>query len=114
MSMNYRGVGSETGGVILMLLGVAGFFLDFESTMRLVIFVLIYFGVRDLVTPYNGRPPSIFVLVIGVWMAISAYPLVSLDWTTSWPLLIVLVGLSLIFDGVVESAEPAMPQAEGK
>ena len=114
MLTSFRGIGSETGGVVLMVLGVAGFFLERGDVARLLTFLVIYFGVRDLVAPYDGRRPSILVLVIGIWLAISAYGIFRFDFLNSWPLLVVLVGLSLIFDGIVEGSTVGSPQAEGK
>ena len=111
---SFRGIGSETGGVALMVFGVAGFFLGNWEVARLLTFLVIYFGVRDLVVPYDGRRPSILVLAIGIWLAISAYEIFGFDSLNSWPLLVVLIGLSLIFDGIVDANGVGSPQAEGK
>ncbi len=114
MLTSFRGIGSETGGVVLIVLGGAGLFLEPASVARLITLLVVYFGIRDLVTPYDGRSPSILILVVGVWSLISAYEIFGFDFLNSWPLLVVLVGLSLIFDGIVDGSRVDSPQAEGK
>ena len=101
MSSSFRGVGSETGSVMLIILGVAGYLVAPMSVARLLTLFVIYFGVRDLVTPADGRTPSILVLVIGAWAALSAYGIFGLDFLNSWPLLVVLIGLAIVVQSLV-------------
>jgi hypothetical protein len=101
MFTSFRGVGSETGGVMLIILGVAGYLVAPLSVARLLTLFIIYFGVREVVAPAAGRAPSILMLVIGVWAALSAYGILGFDFLNSWPLLVVLVGLALIVQSLV-------------
>ena len=113
MPQIFRGIGSETGGVVLILLGVAGFFMELRDVANLLTLVVIYYGVRDLVAPYQ-RPPSIMVLVVGAWLALNAYEIFMLGFTKpeSWPLLIVLIGIAFIYDGLVDDGADE-PQVQG-
>src|SRR5581483_10397816 len=104
MSLHVRGVGSETGGVMLMLLGVAGYLLEPLGVVRLLTLCVVYLGARDLFAPADGSAPSIFVLVIGVWMAISAYGIFGFGFLNSWPLLVVLIGVALIVQSLVDGS----------
>lgn len=112
MSTSFRGVGSTIGSVMLVILGVAGYLLEPVNVARLLTVFVIFFGARDLVSPPPGRAPSIVVLVIGAWAALTAYGIFSLDFLNSWPLLIVLLGIALVFqslvagNGVGQQAEP--------
>ena len=84
MDNSFRGIGSETGGVVLIVLGAAGLFLEPAGVTRLITFVVIHYGIRDLVTPYDGRSPSILILVVGIWSPISAYEIFGFDFLNSW------------------------------
>lgn len=99
---SFRGIGSDLGGALLIALGAAGFILDPWHVARLLTIVVIGFGFRDLFDPYDGRSPSILVLVIGIWSAISAYGIWRFDFLNSWPLLVTLVGIALIFQAIVD------------
>ena len=114
MSSSFRGVGSETGSVMLMILGVAGYLVAPMSVARLLTLFVIYFGIRDLVAPGDGRAPSILVLLIGVWAALSAYGIFGFDFLNSWPPLVVLIGLAIVVQsliGAVRAHSPAEPQS---
>lgn len=102
MKTSFRGIGSETGALVLIVLGAAGFILAPADVARLLTIVVVGYGVRDLFTPYDGRSPSILVLVIGIWSAISAYGIWRFDFLNSWALLVTLVGLALIFQAIVD------------
>jgi hypothetical protein len=113
MSTSVRGVGSETGGVMLVILGFAGYLVTPLSVARLLTIFIVYFGVRDVVTPLEGQAPSILVLVIGIWAALSAYGIFGFDFLNSWPLLVVLVGIAIIVNSLIAAARapsPAGPQ----
>lgn len=100
---SFRGIGSDLGGALLIALGAAGFILEPWHVARLLTIVVIGFGARDLLDPYDGRSPSILVLMIGIWSAISAYGIWRFDFLNSWPLLVALVGLALIFQAIVDA-----------
>lgn len=99
----FRGIGSDLGGALLIALGAAGFILEPWHVARLLTIVVIGFGARDLFDPYDDRSPSILVLMIGIWSAISAYGIWRFDFLNSWPLLVTLVGLALIFQAIVDA-----------
>ncbi len=114
MFSSFRGVGSETGSVMLIILGVAGYLVAPMSVARLLTLFVIYFGVRDLVAPADGRAPGILVLVIGIWAALSAYGIFGFDLLNSWPLLVVLIGLAIAVQsliGAVRARAQAEPQS---
>ena len=48
----------------------------------------------------------------GIWLLITTTGFLEFDFTNSWPLLVVLIGLGLIIDGVVNAARP-QPQLPG-
>jgi len=103
MVSSFRGVGSETGSVMLIILGVAGYLVAPLNVARLLTLFVIYFGLRDLVAPADGHAPSILVLVIGVWAALSAYGIFGFDFLNSWPLLVVLIGLAIVVQSLMSA-----------
>jgi uncharacterized membrane protein HdeD (DUF308 family) len=110
-----RGVGAETGGVMLIVAGVAFAverFTPIEGVWRWLPLFVIYLAARDLRLPPPGRRPSVVPLLSGIWLLITTIGFLGFDLLNSWPLLIVLVGLGLIVDGIVY-AERAAPQAPG-
>ncbi len=70
--------------------------------------LVICIGLVHLVRPGSGRP-SIFLLLVGIWLQISTLELFSLGFGDSWPLLIIFVGASLVFDAALAGrfGEPA-------
>ena len=70
--------------------------------------VVICIGLVHLVRPGSGRP-SIFLLLGGIWLQISTLELFGLGFGDSWPLLIIFVGASLVFDAAFAGrfGEPA-------
>lgn len=101
MSTSSRGVGTGTGSVMLMIVGVAGYLLAPVGVARLLTLFVVYLGARDVVAPAPGQPPNTLMLAIGIWAALSAYGFFGLDFLNSWPLLIVLVGVSVIVQSFV-------------
>jgi len=67
---------------------------------RLWPLVVICIGLVHLVRPDSGRP-SIFLLLVGIWLQISTLELFGLDFGQSWPLLIIFVGASFVFDAAI-------------
>ena len=108
--------GSLTGGLILMAIGTA-FLLErydvvsMRRIWRLWPMILIWLGLMNLVYPKGGRR-SIFLLLIGVWLQISVFELWGLDFGDSWPLLIIFLGASFIFDSMM-SPGPLRPRRRG-
>jgi hypothetical protein len=96
MSTSFRGIGSETASVMLIIVGIAGYLLAPANVARLLTLFVIYLGARDIVAPLPARAPSTLMLLIGIWAALTAYGIFGLNFLNSWPLLIVLVGVSVI------------------
>jgi hypothetical protein len=98
-----RGVGPETGGVMLILAGLAFAlerFTAVDGVWRWLPLFAIYLAVRD----FRSAPPSDRTLVpmlCAIWLQVSAIELFGFDFLNSWPLLVVLVGLGLVIDGIV-------------
>lgn len=95
-------------GLLIILLGAAFFlerldYFDLREVWRFWPTVLIAVGLLQAVRPGNGRP-SIFLLLMGVWLQISTLELWGLGWGDSWPLLIMFIGASLVFDATVGRA----------
>jgi hypothetical protein len=105
MSLRTRGVGAETGGVMLIIAGVA-FWLEritpLAGVWRWLPLFVIYVGARDFREPLPGEPRTILPLLVGIWLQVSAIGFLGFDFLNSWPLLIVLSGLGLIIDGIIE------------
>jgi hypothetical protein len=112
MSTSVRGIGTATASVMLAIIGVAGYLLAPVNVARLLTLFVVYLGARDVMAPAPGRAPNTLLLMVGIWAALSAYGFFGLDFLNSWPLLIVLVGVSVIVQsfisgsGVRSGAEP--------
>jgi hypothetical protein len=104
MSASSRGIGSDTASVMLVVTGIAGYLLDPVQVVRLLTLFVIYLGARDVVAPQSGDSPRTLLLMIGIWAALSAYGFFGLDFLTSWPLLIVLIGVSVILQSFISRA----------
>lgn len=63
--------------------------------------ILIVLGLVKLVRPDGGRR-SIFLLLLGIWLQISTLELYGLGFSDSWPLLIIFIGASFVFDAIVD------------
>jgi hypothetical protein len=105
MSNAVRGVGPVTGGVMLILAGVAFAmerFAPVGNVWQWLPLFVVYLAARDLRNAPAGAPRTIVPLLFGVWLQISAVRLFGLDFLNAWPLLIVFVGLGLVIDGLME------------
>ncbi len=105
------------GGLVpgLVMIAVGTMFLlerfGYVSTgqvLRLWPLLVISAGLARLVRPGCGRP-NIFLLLVGIWLQISTLELFGLGFGDSWPLLIIFVGASLVFDAAIAGrfGEPA-------
>ena len=64
---------------------------------------VIWIGLVQLFKPDRGRR-SIFVLLIGIWLQINTLELFGLDFSNSWPLVIIAVGASFVFDSLLKGS----------
>ena len=118
MPVRVRGVGPETGGVMLIIAGAAFTlerFTSIENVWQWLPLFLIYLAVRDL----RGRPSeqarTTVPLLFGIWLQICAIDFFGFDFLNGWPLLVVLVGLGLVIDGLIsgEHAGQRMRHGDG-
>ncbi len=108
MGRNRRYGGGLFPGVVLIVVGII-FLLertDLKSMPQLWRFwplFLIWIGLVQLIKPAGGQR-SIFVLLIGIWLQISTLELFGLDFSNSWPLAIIAVGASFVFDSLLRGS----------
>ncbi len=100
-----RDLGGLIPGLILIAVGLAFLLERFDVISigyiwRLWPLVLIIIGFTHLLRPEGGRR-SIFLLLLGVWLQINVLELWGLDFGDSWPLLIMFIGASFVFDALV-------------
>ena len=108
MARNRRYGGGLFPGVVLMVVG-ALFLLDRADLMSMPQLwqfwplFSIWIGLVQLIKPDGGRR-SIFLLLIGIWLQISTLELFGLDFSDSWPLAIIAVGASFVFDSLLRGS----------
>jgi hypothetical protein len=107
--------GAVAAGVVLLVLGVL-LLLDTTGTVRIQAgpliapMVLIAMGATVLLdggSPTNAKggrrsrgTGGFFLIGIGVWMLVSQTHLFGLSYRTSWPLLLILMGLMTAIRGI--------------
>jgi hypothetical protein len=66
------------------------------------------------------RGGGIWLIAVGIWMQISNLELFGLDWSSSWPILLILVGAGMVLQAIIDGAtrkrgseggDPHAPQA---
>ena len=108
MARNRRYGGGLFSGVALIAVCVA-FLLErtdvmsMSQTLRFWPLFVIWIGLVQLIKPAGGRR-SIFPLLIGIWLQISTLELFGLDFSTSWPLAIIAVGASFVFESLLRGS----------
>ena len=107
MSGRHRNRGGLIPGLILIAVGTAFLlerfdFLSLRQVWQYWPMIVVVIGLGNLLKPEGGRR-SIFLLLIGVWLQINVLGLWGLDFGDSWPLLIIFVGASFIFDSLASS-----------
>lgn len=110
MTSGMRGVGAETGGVMLIVAGVAFAlerFTAMDGVWRWLPLFAVYLTLRDLRHPQPGRRRSSLPLLAALWFQIVALGFLGFDFLNAWPLLVVFLGLGLVIDGVVYAERPA-------
>ena len=109
MTTGLRGVGPETGGVMLIIAGAVFAlerFTSIEGAWRWLPLFGLYLAVRDLRGLQPGQQPTTVPLLVSVWLLVSTLGFLGFDFLNSWPLLIVLVGLGLVIDGLIRGSRP--------
>jgi hypothetical protein len=103
-------------GLVLVALGVV-FSLDeinvlkVEGLWRYWPLILIVMGISKILTPGERGRRGIWLLLIGSWALVGTFGLFGLGWGSSWPLLLVAVGLSIVWQAIFERPDTA-PQRE--
>ena len=97
-----HGTGNATWGLALIVLGGVLLLdrfevIDIGDFWRLWPLVVIYFGCMQLVVPRDGKR-SAWLLIVGIWLLVSTLEVFGFDYGNSWPLLIMLVGASMLLD----------------
>jgi hypothetical protein len=117
MPMKSRGVGPEIGGVMLIIAGIAFLierFTSLQGVWRWLPLFVVFLGARDFRAPAPGRARSILLLLFGIWLQISASGFLGFDFLNSWPLLIVLVGIGLMVDGIIDEVHSGDQLRQGE
>lgn len=108
MARNRRHGGGLFPGVVLIAVGII-FLLErtdlisMPQAWRLWPLFVIWFGLVQLFKPDPGRR-SIFLLLIGIWLQVSTLELFGLGFSDSWPLAIIAVGASFVFDSLLRGS----------
>jgi hypothetical protein len=66
-------------------------------------FLLLGLGTVKLLWPGtpDERRGGYWLLVVGLWGAVNVFGLFGLDWSNSWPLFLVAVGVLMVFEGAL-------------
>lgn len=110
------GVGAPTGGVMLIVVGLAFAverLVGGSGLWRWLPLLLIYLTIRDLREPRSGSSPSLVPLLASIWLQIVAIGFLGFDLLNGWPLLIVLAGVGLVVDGLVRGARASQTAQKG-
>lgn len=117
MASVVRGVGAQTGGVMLIVAGVA-FTLErlgaIHGVWRGLPLFALYLTLRDLLRPAADHRRSSVPLLVALWLQISAIGFLGFDFLNSWPLLVIVIGLGLVIDGIVSAERPEHRMSGGE
>ncbi|HSN68830.1 MAG TPA: DUF5668 domain-containing protein, partial [Thermoanaerobaculia bacterium] len=105
------------GGVILIAVG--GLFLAEELDLADLSHplrdywpsLLILFGITKLFGR-DSRGGGLTMIAVGSWLQVANLGLFGFDWS-SWPLLLILMGVAIILNAIVDAAAPAREESEG-
>ena len=117
VSARVRGVGAETGGWMLIIAGLAFTlerFTSMQGVWRWLPLFVVYLGAREFHDPAAGHRRTVVPMLFGIWMLASSTGFFGFDFLNSWPLLIVLVGLGLVVDGIIDSEGSRDQLADGE
>lgn len=105
-------------GVVLIVLGILftldnADIIDVGDYWRFWPVILIAMGVAKFTQPEGSerRGSGVWLIMIGSWLLVGSLELFGLDYGTSWPLLIVAVGVSIIWQAL--TPRPAKSVDEG-
>ena len=105
------------GGATLIAIGVVIFLerygvVDLSQYWRFWPLLLVFFGLFQLVAPRctADRGSGVWLLLIGVWLQISLLGLFGLTWGSSWPLLLIFIGVAVFLSGLFPKLDPDDPE----
>ncbi|HUO84968.1 MAG TPA: DUF5668 domain-containing protein [Thermoanaerobaculia bacterium] len=96
-------------GVVLITVGLIFFLekLDFGVLFR-DYWPLILVGIGLVrIGDAESRGSGLWMIGVGAWLQVSELELWGLDYSTSWPLLIIFIGASMIVDGLLGGSRSA-------
>lgn len=99
--------GRLVAGIVLIVLGVIFFFDRIDLGDLLSDYwplILIGIGIVRLGQP-ETRSSGTWLIAIGTWLQISKIHLFGLDYGSSWPLLLVFIGIATVFEGLFGRGE---------
>ncbi len=108
MARNRRCGGGLFPGVLLIAVGIIFLLgrtdlISMPQVWRFWPLFVIWIGLVQLFKPDGGRR-SIFLLLIGIWLQISTLELFGLGFSDSWPLAIIAVGGSFVFESLLRGS----------
>ncbi|HVT43792.1 MAG TPA: DUF5668 domain-containing protein [Thermoanaerobaculia bacterium] len=96
-----------TGGIILVVLGVAFLlhqidFLRIYDVWRFWPLILIALGLARIISPTErkSRGSGVWLVGLGACFLIGGFGLFGLSYGTVWPLFLVFIGLSIVFESI--------------
>ena len=96
--------GALVGGVILVALGLL-FFVDRHAQLgggfwKLWPFAMVAIAAVKLANArdWSERRGALWLLFVGGWLLVNTLGVFGLDWGTSWPLLVIGMGVLLVLD----------------
>lgn len=77
-------------------------------------FIVVAIGIAKFLETDNakGRGEGIWLVFIGLWLYASVFHIFGLSFGTSWPLLLVGVGASMIWNSILKSRSSRMRKGE--
>ena len=105
--------GRIIGGGTLIVLGTMLFLerygiVEIGQYWRFWPLLLVFFGLFQVVAPRSPRDrgSGVWLLLIGVWLQINLVNLFGLSFHTSWPLLLIFIGVGVLLGGLFPNLEP--------
>ena len=105
--------GRVIGGATLIVLGLMLFLerygiVEIGQYWRFWPLLLVCFGFFQLIAPRHrsDRGSGVWLLLIGAWLQINLAGLFGLTWHTSWPLLLIFIGVGILLGGLFPQLDP--------